>query len=199
MSQENVEIVRRWIGDYNRRHTEGLIGLTTRSSCSGRTSSPSNPSFRGYEGLRTYFTELDDVYERFEVVPSDMIDAGSAVLMVAHARWRGKARARKEKRRFTPRSGLRPARSFEWRRTRIEPRPSKPWGCRSKTLTPTPEPAGYGFGYRAFACCLPAVRILVLSAGPRRSTALSIPLLVQEVICRGCCIENGSVARSKEG
>jgi hypothetical protein len=28
MSQENVEIVRRWIGDYNRRHTEGLIGLT---------------------------------------------------------------------------------------------------------------------------------------------------------------------------
>jgi ketosteroid isomerase-like protein len=41
--------------------------------------------------LRTYFTELDDVYERFEVVPSDMIDAGSAVLMVAHARWRGKA------------------------------------------------------------------------------------------------------------
>ena len=25
----------------------------------------------------------------------------------------------------------------------ITPRPSKPWGCRSKTLTPTPEPAGY--------------------------------------------------------
>jgi len=22
-------------------------------------------------------------------------------------------------------------------------RPSKPWGCRSETLTPTPEPAGY--------------------------------------------------------
>ena len=25
-------------------------------------------------------------------------------------------------------------------------RPSKPWGCRSKTLTPTPEPAGYCAG-----------------------------------------------------
>ena len=24
--------------------------------------------------------------------------------------------------------------------------PSKPWGCRSKTLTPTPEPAGYCAG-----------------------------------------------------
>ena len=28
----------------------------------------------------------------------------------------------------------------------ITPRPSKPWGCRSKTLTPTPEPAGYCAG-----------------------------------------------------
>ena len=27
-----------------------------------------------------------------------------------------------------------------------ERRPSKPWGCRSKTLTPTPEPAGYCAG-----------------------------------------------------
>ena len=27
--------------------------------------------------------------------------------------------------------------------TRKKPKPSKPWGCRSKTLTPTPEPAGY--------------------------------------------------------
>src|SRR4051794_30033827 len=26
--------------------------------------------------------------------------------------------------------------------TPSEPKPSKPWGCRSKTLTPTPEPAG---------------------------------------------------------
>src|SRR3954453_16362725 len=25
-------------------------------------------------------------------------------------------------------------------------RPSKPWGCRGKTLTPTPEPAGYCAG-----------------------------------------------------
>ena len=29
---------------------------------------------------------------------------------------------------------------------RITPKPSKPWACRSKTLTPTPEPAGYCAG-----------------------------------------------------
>ena len=28
----------------------------------------------------------------------------------------------------------------------VTPKPSKPWGCRSKTLTPTPEPAGYCAG-----------------------------------------------------
>ena len=31
-------------------------------------------------------------------------------------------------------------------RTGSSRRPSKPWGCRSKTLTPTPEPAGYCAG-----------------------------------------------------
>ena len=32
------------------------------------------------------------------------------------------------------------------RTTDMRPTPSKPWGCRSKTLTPTPEPAGYCAG-----------------------------------------------------
>ena len=33
-----------------------------------------------------------------------------------------------------------------WRTSTRGPKPSKPWGCRSKTLTPTPEPAGYCAG-----------------------------------------------------
>ena len=33
-----------------------------------------------------------------------------------------------------------------WGTSTRGPKPSKPWGCRSKTLTPTPEPAGYCAG-----------------------------------------------------
>ena len=37
-----------------------------------------------------YFKTLDDAYERFEVVPNDLRDAGAAALIVANADWRGK-------------------------------------------------------------------------------------------------------------
>jgi ketosteroid isomerase-like protein len=90
MSRENVEVVRRWIDAYNGRDMEGVIGLTDpdfqfRSYFVGIES-----VFHGHEGLRTYFTQLDDAYESFQVVASDLIDAGAAVLMVAQAQWRGK-------------------------------------------------------------------------------------------------------------
>jgi hypothetical protein len=41
--------------------------------------------FRAQPGVFAYFKTLDDAYERFEVVPQDIIDAGAAVLTVAQA------------------------------------------------------------------------------------------------------------------
>ena len=88
MSQENVEIVRRWIDGYNHRDMDGLVELTSPDL---EVQSVFEFDFRGYEGLRTYFLELDGAYDDFQVVPSDLIDAGAAaVVMVAHAKWRGK-------------------------------------------------------------------------------------------------------------
>jgi len=90
MSQENVELVRRWIEAYNRRDMEALNRLDDpdfefRSIFVGIES-----LFRGPEGLDAYFKALDDAYDRFLLVPSDFIDAGAAVLMVASVDWRGK-------------------------------------------------------------------------------------------------------------
>ena len=87
MSQENVEIVRRWIDGYNRRDMDGLVELTAPDV---EVQSVFEFDFRGYEGLRAYFLELDGAYDDFQVVPSDFIDAGAAVVMVARAKWRGK-------------------------------------------------------------------------------------------------------------
>jgi ketosteroid isomerase-like protein len=92
MSKENVETVRRWIEFYNRRDTDGLIGLNTpdyemKSVFAGIES---GGIFRGSAGFPfAYFKEIDDAYERFELVARDFIDAGAAVVMVAEIAWRG--------------------------------------------------------------------------------------------------------------
>jgi len=93
MSEQNVEIVRRWVGFYNRRDTDGLIELTTpdyemKSVFAGVES---GGIFRGYAGFPfEYFKTLDEAYEQFELVPQEFIDVGAAVLMVAHIDWRGR-------------------------------------------------------------------------------------------------------------
>ena len=92
MSQENVEAVRRWVDAYNRRDFEGIIGLTDPGSEFQSRFVAIESVFRAYEGFPyAYFQTLDEAYDHFEVVPSEYIDAGAAVLMVGSAAWRGKS------------------------------------------------------------------------------------------------------------
>lgn len=47
--------------------------------------------FRGYAGFPfEYFKTLDDPYDQFQLAVQDFIDAGAAVLVVAHIEWRGR-------------------------------------------------------------------------------------------------------------
>ena len=89
MSQENVEIVRRWNDAYNRRDLETLIELTDpdvefRSIFVGIES-----VFRGYDGLRAYFDGIESAYARFQIPPKRYFDAGAAVLVECRIDWRG--------------------------------------------------------------------------------------------------------------
>ena len=92
MSQENVEVVRRFIETYNRRDFDGIIELLDptfefRSRFVGIES-----VHRASEGFPyTYFKMLDEAYDHFQVVLSEYIDAGAAVLAAGYAEWRGKA------------------------------------------------------------------------------------------------------------
>ena len=92
MSQENVEIVRRWIDAYNRRDIDGLLELSDVEIefKSIFAAVETGGVFRGQPGVYDYFKTLDDAYGRFEVVPRDFIDAGASVLVIAGAEWRGK-------------------------------------------------------------------------------------------------------------
>jgi ketosteroid isomerase-like protein len=92
MSRENVEVVRRWIEAYNRRDMDGLIEVIE-TDFEFRSIFVSVESvFRAPDGFpRAYFTTLDEAYASFVVSPSDLMDAGAAVLMVATADWEGQA------------------------------------------------------------------------------------------------------------
>jgi ketosteroid isomerase-like protein len=92
MSQENVEIVRRFLDAYNRRDHEAMVELIDptfefRSRFVGIES-----VHRASEGFPyTYFEMLDDAYEHFQVVLVEYHDAGAAVLAAGQAVWRGRA------------------------------------------------------------------------------------------------------------
>src|SRR5256885_15134896 len=90
MSKKNVEFGRLFIGPYTRRDFEVMIELIDptfefRSRFVGIES-----VHRASEGFPyTYFKMLDEAYDRFEVVLSEFIDAGAAVLGAGRAEWRG--------------------------------------------------------------------------------------------------------------
>jgi ketosteroid isomerase-like protein len=91
MSQENVEITRRWNEAYNRRDVETLIELTDPDFEMKSIFVSIESVFRGYEGFpRAYFEAVEDAYERFQVIPKDFIDAGAAVLVLCRIEWRGR-------------------------------------------------------------------------------------------------------------
>jgi ketosteroid isomerase-like protein len=91
MSQENVEVARRWIEAYNRRDMETLVQLNTADFIFRSIFVAVETEFQSPEGFPyAYFKTLDEAYERFVVVPSEFIDGGAAVLMVGSAEWRGR-------------------------------------------------------------------------------------------------------------
>ena len=89
MSQENVEIMRRWNAAYNRRDFETMFELTDPDLEFTSIFSATESVFRGYDGLRAYFDGIDTAYARFQIPPERFFDAGAAVLLQCRIEWRG--------------------------------------------------------------------------------------------------------------
>ena len=87
----NIDAVRRWITAYNSRDLEAMFEVTDPDIQFRSRFVALESEFRGFGGLNEYFRTLDEAYARFQVIPSDFVDAGAAVLTVADAEWRGKA------------------------------------------------------------------------------------------------------------
>jgi ketosteroid isomerase-like protein len=90
MSQANLDAVRRWIDAYNRRDLDGLLELTDRDIEFRSVLVRIEPVFRGHEGIHVYFEALGEAYDAHDLLPSEFIDAGAAVVVIEHVDWRGK-------------------------------------------------------------------------------------------------------------
>ena len=142
-------MVRRWNAAYNERDFDTLLRLTDPNIEFGSIFVGIESTFRGHDDLRTYFEQIDDAYDRFQVVPERFVDAGAAVLLVTRAEWRGKGSGAGGTCPCSSRFGSRPAWSSISTRTPSAKRGLKPWGCRSKTLTPTARHTGLGSARRS--------------------------------------------------
>ena len=84
MSQENVEIARRWVGAYNRRDFDGLIGLTD----PGVVLDNSNAAFdgavyRGHDGVREWLSWVRGMWKRQQFRPQEFIPVGEDQVIVS--------------------------------------------------------------------------------------------------------------------
>jgi ketosteroid isomerase-like protein len=93
MSQENVDVVRRWTDAFNGRDYAALVELNDPGFEMKSLFAPldSGGAFRAPEGFpHGYFEAMNLAYESFKVIPHTYIDAGDAVVGIANAEWRGR-------------------------------------------------------------------------------------------------------------
>jgi ketosteroid isomerase-like protein len=89
MSQENVELVRESFERWNRGDRDFSRAEVLHPDFQVVSRMPSEP-FRGLEGLRRWMQEIDEQFEEWKVVVTELRDAGDQVVALGAAHLRGK-------------------------------------------------------------------------------------------------------------
>ena len=91
MSQENVELVRRYYEGVSRRDWSLLPELVDPDLEIDLSRNVFKPDvYQGYAGLRRFASVVDDMWDDFRAVPTDLIDAGDNVVAAVTVRGRNK-------------------------------------------------------------------------------------------------------------
>ena len=86
MSQANVEIVRRWVGAYNRRDVDGLVGMTDADVVLDNSNAAFDGAvYRGHDGVREWFSWVQGMWKRQQIDPHEFISVGEDQV-IAHVR-----------------------------------------------------------------------------------------------------------------
>jgi ketosteroid isomerase-like protein len=95
MSEENVEAVKRAVEAGNRRDVEAFLAEldpevewhpALLASVAGRAA-----VYRGYEGVREFFRDLDEAFVQIQVEFDEIRDLGDRIVAIGHLSMRGKA------------------------------------------------------------------------------------------------------------
>jgi ketosteroid isomerase-like protein len=85
MSQENVELVGRTMDAYNARDLSAYLDTLSESvRFQSRFTAMDRVVYRGHDGLRRYFAELDEVWSRYEMRVRRLVAAGHQVAALCH-------------------------------------------------------------------------------------------------------------------
>jgi ketosteroid isomerase-like protein len=83
MSQENVEVVRRWAGAYNRRDLDRLIGLTSPDVVLDNSNAAFDGAvYRGHDGVREWLSWVRGMWKRQQIQPQEFIPVGADQVVV---------------------------------------------------------------------------------------------------------------------
>jgi ketosteroid isomerase-like protein len=92
MSQENVELVRRAIGAWNRRDLKAWLDLFHPEAELdwSRSHGPLQAVYRGHAGIQSFSDEFWTTFETFQIEAHEFVDGGSEIVVpnTAHARAR---------------------------------------------------------------------------------------------------------------
>jgi len=91
MSQENVELVKRFIGAFNERELETFAAMTTPDfEWTTSMMAVEGEVFHGREGIDTYFERMREVWDEFRGFAEDYRDLGERVLWIGQLVGRGR-------------------------------------------------------------------------------------------------------------
>jgi ketosteroid isomerase-like protein len=93
---ERVELARQAVDAWNRRDAEWLSANSTPDieftpGVAGSFEGEAQRPFRGPDGLRRFFADLDETWERFEVEAQEFREFGDALVTLCRVHARGRA------------------------------------------------------------------------------------------------------------
>jgi ketosteroid isomerase-like protein len=92
MSQENVEIAKRWVDAFNRRDLDALMESTVADFAflPAMADTIEGNSFQRREGMEAYFGDIDSAWEELRVIYDEYRDVGDRVLALGRIEGRGR-------------------------------------------------------------------------------------------------------------
>jgi ketosteroid isomerase-like protein len=96
MSAERVELARQAVEAWNRRDAGWVIAHSTPDlefvpAVAGSVEGAERRAFRGADGIRSFFADLEETWERFEVEAEEYREVGDVIVVVCRVHAKGRA------------------------------------------------------------------------------------------------------------